>query len=376
MDAALPRTPLHETQRRARAAFGEVDGWEMPRVYENIKMEYLSAKGTVAVMDRSHHGRLRVTGARRIDLLHRLTTNDLRPLAAGQGARTVLLTDKGRIIDDLRLYVTGEHLMMVTSPGNQTRVKEAIEKLRFRDDVALEDVTGGTAMISLYGPQAAHLLEALTRAHGLDALPLHHHAAVTAAGAGMMAVRTEGLTGGGFDLIGPADPAPAVWSALLEIGASYGASPLAEEAWEMLRIEAGAPRFGRELTGEYNPLEARLDAAISWTKGCYVGQEVIARLDSRHKLSKLLVGLWLEPGPVPEAGSPIEMPDRPGAIAGRLTSVAPSLDFRRVIALGYVRIDSAAPGTRLVTGGEDRIDAVVSDLPFAPPTTADPQGIR
>ena len=127
------------------------------------------------------------------------------------------------------------------------------------------------------------------------------------------------------------------------------------------------PRFGRELTEEHNPLEARLDDAISWTKGCYVGQEVVARLDSRQKVSKLLVGLWLEPGPVPEAGSPIRATGPQGREidTGTLTSVVPSLDLRRVIGLGYVRNENTAPGMSLVVAStEDRVGAEVAELPF------------
>ncbi|HEY3176570.1 MAG TPA: aminomethyltransferase family protein [Candidatus Polarisedimenticolia bacterium] len=363
--APLSRTPLHDVQREGRAAFGEVDGWEMPRVYENIKMEYLAAKGTVAVMDRSNAGRLRVGGAKRFDLLNRLTTNDLRSIGPGQGARTALLTDKGRIIDDLRLYAREGDYFLVTSPGNALAVKTHIEKLRFRDDVTLEDVTGSTALIALFGPQSAHLLEGVAHAHHLGDIPLHHHVELAIDGRTFLAARTTGLSGSGFDLVAAADAAPRIWRALFERGQAYGVSPLGEEAWEMVRIESGVPRFGRELTEEHNPLEARLEEAISWKKGCYVGQEVVARLDSRQKVSKLLVGLWLEPGPVPEAGSPIESPDRPGLQTGRLTSVAPSLDFRRVIGLGYVRNEHSAEGTRLVVAApDDRVNAEVSDLPF------------
>jgi len=345
----------------------------MPRVFENIKMEYLAAKGTVAVMDRSHHGRLRVTGANRFDLLNRLTTNDLRGIAAGGGAETVLLTPKGRIIDDLLLYAEDDSFLLVTSPGNQGRVKETIEKLRFRDDVTLTDVTGETAMIALVGPQSTHLLESLAAAAARAGLPLHHGITVEAAGERFLAARAAGPAGHGFHLIGRASGAPSIWSALLERGPQYGASPCGEEAWEMVRIEAGLPRFGRELTEEYNPLEARLDAAIDFKKGCYVGQEVVARLDSRQKISKLLVGLWLEPGPIPEAGSAIEAHDRPGSAIGVLTSVAPSLDYRRVLGLGYVRTDHASPGARVtVVSADDRVAAEVSDLPFRRPGDAGP----
>jgi len=340
----------------------------MPRVYENIKMEYLAAKGTVAMMDRSHMGRLKVTGAKRFDLLHRLSTNDLRSIGAGQGARTVLLTDKGRIIEDLRLYALEDHYLLLTSPNNQTRVKETIEKLRFRDDVTLEDVTASTAMITLYGPQSAHLLEAAGRAR-LGDLPTHHNRRIGLGGAEVTAARTKDIGGGGFHLVAPAGAAPDVWNAILRAGEPYGLSVLGEEAWEMLRIEHGLPRWGRELTAEHNPLEARLDDAVDWKKGCYVGQEVVARLDSRQKLSQLLVGLWLEPGPVPDTGSPIEEPGKEGTTVGRLTSVAPSLDLRRVIGLAYVRTAQSTPGTRLsVVSDGDRIEAEVAQLPFSAPT--------
>ncbi len=367
----LPRSPLHELLSRGRVAFGEVDGWEMPRVFENIKMEYLAAKGTVAVLDRSHHGRLKVTGANRFDLLNRLTTNDLRAIGPGGGAETVLLTPKGRIIDDLLLYAEEDSYLLVTSPGNEGRVRETIEKLRFRDEVTLTDVTRDTAMIALVGPQSTHLLESLAPAAARAGLALHHGVAVEAAGARVLVARAAGPGGHGYHLIMEAAGAPAVWSALLDRGAQYGASPCGEEAWEMVRIEAGLPRFGRELTEDYNPLEARLDTAVDFKKGCYVGQEVVARLDSRQKVSRLLVGLWLEPGPVPEAGCPIEPADRPGSTIGRLTSVAPSLDLRRVIGLGYVRTDHTEPGTRVAAvSPDDRVAAEVSDLPFRRPGDA------
>src|SRR4030095_4779257 len=116
-------------------------------------------------------------------------------------------------------------------------------------------------------------------------------------GVRFMAAKTTEIGGTGFALIIDSGNAERVWRTLLTRGDAYGTSPLGEEAYEMVRIEFGVPRFGRELTIDQNPLEARLDDAISWTKGCYVGQEVIARLDSRQKVSKLLVGLWLEPGP-------------------------------------------------------------------------------
>ncbi len=373
--SASPRTPLYDFHRRyGTVAFGDVDGWQMPRVFENIKMEYLAAKGTVAVMDRSHYGRLRVAGAKRLDLLNRLTTNEVKCLVAGEGTQTALLTDKGRMIDVLRLSAREDFLWLLTSPGNQARVMEHIASLRFRDEVSLEDATAATAMISLFGPQAAHLLGAAARAHHFDDLPEEGCRAMEIGGTQVTVIRTRGLGAPpGFDIIADAAGAPAVWQRLFAEGVPYGASPMGEEAWEMLRIECGIPRFGRELTEEHNPLEAGLSSAISFKKGCYVGQEVIARLDSRQKVSRQLVGLWLEPGPVPPPSSPIEAPGQAGSPVGMLTSVAPSLDFRRVIGLGFVRLEHGAAGTSVaIVDGNDRYGAVVSDLPFTKPSQVQP----
>jgi folate-binding protein YgfZ len=329
----------------------------------------LAARQAVAVMDRSHFGRLLVTGANRLDLLHRITTNDLRSIGPGQGAQTVLLTEKGRIIDDLRLYARGDDYYLITSPGNQARVRERIEKLRMRDDVTLEDVTAITAMFSLVGPLSAGLLESAAGAPRMEEIPLHHHAHLVIDGHALLAARTTDMGGSGFNLIVDAGAAPSVWAALLDRGRTLGVRTLDAQAWEMLRIERGVPAFGRELTDEHNPLEARLDAAISWNKGCYVGQEVVVRLHSRDKVAKLLMGLRLEPGSVPPAGSPIESPGRPGIEAGRLTSVAAAAHLGCVIGLAYVRTECCAAGTRLVIVSEGgRVSAEVSELPFrAPP---------
>ncbi|MGH9866614.1 MAG: aminomethyltransferase family protein [Candidatus Polarisedimenticolia bacterium] len=322
------------------------------------RAQHHAARTAVAIADRSTFGRLRATGAKRLDLLHRLITQDVRSLSPGQGARAAVLTDKGRLMDLLMLYVREDHVVIVTSPGQSPTIQQHIESLRFRDDVRLEDVTQATAMFDLIGPRAPALL-----APNLEALPRHHSVAVQVAGHEVLAARTMGLHELGLRLLVPSDGAGAVRSALLE----QGAVPIGEEALEVLRIERGQPRFGREITLEHNPLEARLDDAISWTKGCYIGQEVVARLDSRNKVSRLLSGLRLAAdAPVPSHGDRVDAPDRPGVEAGLITSAARSWEPRETIALAYLRQDATAPGTRVVVTIEGKQhEAVVSDLPFA-----------
>ncbi len=361
----MERSPIHEALKESHAAFGEVDGWEMPKVFQNIKAEYLAGKGTVAAMDRSHHGRLRVTGAKRLDLLHRITTNDVRALGAGQGAETVMCTEKGRIIDLLTVYADADHTLMVTSPNMAPAVKEMVEKVRFRDDLTLEDVTASTAMITLFGPESGRLLDWVARA-GVAGLKPHHWKPIEIGGSSVMAARATGVGGGGFNLIMEAAHGAAVWREIFSEGGSYGLNPLGSEAYEMLRVESGVPAHGREITEEFNPLEARLDAAVHWSKGCYTGQEVIARLDSRHKIQKFLVGLLVDPGGVPEPRSRVFAGAQE---VGVVTSVVPSLEMRRIIALGYVRNEHEKPGTRVeIRSAGSSIGADVVALPFAPAT--------
>jgi len=357
----LQRTPLHEAEAESKAAFGDVEGWEMPKVFANIKAEYLSGKGTVAVADRSHHGRLRLTGAKRLDLLHRITTNHVKALGPGEGAETVMCTDKGRIVDDLHVYADKDSAWLVTSPNMAGAIKEAIEKVRFRDDVQIEDATAATAMITLHGPESGRFLDWLAQTE-VKNTKLHCWRRLAVAGVEVTAARTGGIGGGGFNLITSAADANDVWRAIFKEGETYGVNPLGSEAAEMLRVEFGVPAFGRELTEEFNPLEARLNAAIHWEKGCYTGQEVINRLDSRQKIQKLLTGYLVDRGGVPEPRSRVFAG---GEEVGVVTSVVPSLDLRGIIALGYIRTAHDVPGTRVeIRSAGDVVGAEVAALPF------------
>ncbi len=357
----MQRTPIHEAQREGHAVFGEVEGWEMPKAFAGVKGEYRAGKEGVGITDGSHFGRLRVSGAQRLDLLHRITTNHVKDLRAGQGVQTIMCTDKGRIVDDLVLYADEDHDVLVTSPNRAVAVREAIERVRFRDDVTLEDVTAATAMIALVGPESARLVELAAGAPMTD-LPLHHWRRVIVDGVSVMAARCDRIGAGGFNLIVQAGGGNTVWKWVSREGASCGAVPVGAEAVEILRVESGVPAHGRELTGEFNPLEARLDAAVHWDKGCYTGQEVINRLDSRGKVQRLLVGFLMDEGAVPELRSRVYVASTE---VGVITSVVPSFAMRRVIALGYVRAAHEKPGTRvrIRSAGAD-VGAEVAALPF------------
>lgn len=311
---------------------------------------YTATLSAAVRFDDSARGRVRLTGRDRAELLQRLTTNDIVGLTPGAGARTVLVNHNARILDLLTVYHLPEHLLVTTNPsqgGALTRFLQS--KIFFKDQVAVEDLSAETVQIQLYGPRAAALLRELT-AVDPAAWPLHHIQAATIGGVHVWLARTLPLGGDGFAVLAQQADAAVVQGAL-------AATPeLDAPTFDVLRIEQGYAAPRRELSTDYIPLETGLADAVSFSKGCYVGQEIIARMESRNRLAKRLMGLRLEQPVVP--GGQLRAADKE---AGALTSVAVSPRFGP-IGLAYVRTAAATPGTELLAGD---VRAEVVELPFA-----------
>ncbi len=320
-----------------------------------IEKEYAAAQTGSVMIDAAAWGRLKFTGKNRVDFLHRMSTNDLLTLAIGQGAGTVFTTPIARIIDRTVVYMREGDVLMLTSRGNQARVFQWLRKyIFFNDDVQIKDVTDEMGMISLYGATVDQLISQVA-GEDLSSLPLHHWRAVRIAGVEAMIARADPIAGGGFHLFVERDAHAKVWQALLEIGVV----PLSEETYQVLRVEAGQPEFGRELGDEYIPLEANLWNDVSFKKGCYTGQEIIARMESRQKLAKRLVGLRFdEPVTLPAS---LRIDDHE---AGIVTSVvhSPALGW---IGLGYLKSSEGVEAQVVQSRSADRtVLATVAALPF------------
>lgn len=317
---------------------------------------YGAAKEAVALVERSSVGRLRVSGADALDLLDRLSTNHLQDLAAGRGLYTVLTTNKGRIVDLLFVLALETHLLVLTGRETQQRVAEWIDFYTFVEDVSVEDVSGETALLSLVGPNAAALLG---DACGLNGLDVYESAAVSLGGVETTVVRTDFLKLPSYELITPSSGLDAVHEALLETGAVHGLAAIGDEALELLRIERGVPVQGRELTEDANPLEAGLIEHISFNKGCYIGQEVVARLNTYDKVQRTLVGLSWEASIAPDEGAELFAD---GKKVGVLTSAAVSRHAERGIGLGLVRNAHARAGVKLEIGSPGGPSAIVGEF--------------
>ena len=301
------------------------------------------------------YGCLKATGEDTLDLLNRLSTNKVDHLEPGNWAPTVLTSDRGRIVDLLCVINAGEHIYLLTSPGQQQQVIEWLDKYTIMEDLEVQDVSESTAVIALAGNGAAATL-------GLDAeepnfLPGLQYAAPTVNVGGQDAI-TLSRPMGHLPcrlLLTPDYAASDMIASLAEAGAVVAEA----DEWETLRVRSGAPAFGSEMGEPYNPLEAGLIGAIDFTKGCYIGQEVIARLDSYDRVQKYLAVLHFSNGSVVDLGASLA---HDGRTSGTVTSLyrTPSGGLR---GLGYVRTAAAEPGQTLELQAPASGTATVEDTP-------------
>jgi folate-binding protein YgfZ len=282
--------------------------------------------------DRSDLGRLLATGPDLLGLLHRLSTGDVKDLGSGEGRQTVVTNAKGRIVERVFVHHLGaDGVLLVTGPQGAPRVEAYLKKFTFAENTGLSDVTATTFAFALFGPR----WPAAAQAVGIPELAPYGSATCTVAAVRVHAVRTNGFDADGVLVIGPSDDAARVRGVLLEAAERLGGGAIDHDALEAWRILNGFPASGRELTEDYNPLEAGLRDAVSFTKGCYVGQEVVARLNTYGKVSRTLIILEIEPGvPVTAPGSPIL---HAGVAIGSVTSVTVPPGQTTAVALGYVK---------------------------------------
>ena len=298
-------------------------------------------------------GILLLTGEDARDLLNRLSTNLVDPEApAGQVAVTVLTSDRGRIVDLVYVIHCGDHQVMLTSPGQQQNVMDFLDKYTIMEDLEVEDITEKTSLLRLTGPDAADILGQVSDDGILVVDPTNDPD------------NSESPTTRYLLADNPADAARIASD--LE---AAGAVSISTATAEALRISQARPAHGSEMSDTYNPLEAGLIGAIDFHKGCYIGQEVIARLDTYHKVQKYLVSLSFDADPSDAASlSGARLLDDEGAAMGLVTSatVVPSPDGARIIGLGYVRTAAVQ------IGGTLRIDSDGGDAGIAARITAQP----
>lgn len=297
-----------------------------------------SATAPTLIFDRSAaQARLELTDRDRFDLIHRLSTNDLADFRQGEGRSTVLTTALARIIDRVIVYHRGETGLMLTHYP-VTVLNWLRRHIFWQDRVKLRDMSAELGLLELHGPHATALAEGLISGAGSLAL----HSFLEDSARRLIVARTFPLKGDGFALLAPPTALEGIRQALMAAGAEMSTPA----QYEAIRVAAGLPGPDAELTEEYIPLEAGLWDSVSFSKGCYIGQEIIARMESRNKLAKTLVGLRLAGAAEPGAALQVE-----GETVGVLTSIAPA-ESGGAVGLGFVKPDRAVIGVRLVAVSE------------------------
>jgi folate-binding protein YgfZ len=338
---------------------------------------YEAASAGAILVDRSSEGRLRISGADRVAWLQGLVTNDVAALRPGDGCYAAYLTPQGRMISDLRVLAFEDALLVDVPASRRAAVLERFEQFIITEDVSVLDETSEVARIGLHGPESGRILvralgEMVARsAERLVSLREHQHVDGELAGQAVVIAGSRDIGRLGYDLYVPAVALPDVAAAL----SAAGALDIDAETWDTLRIEAGRPLFGVDMDTDTIPLEAGLEArAISQTKGCYVGQEIIIRVLHRGggRVARRLVGLVAAPGGAdrerpPGHGDPLRVGDRE---VGKVTSAAWSPRLGRFVAMGYVHRDAAEQGGAVSIALDPPIDAEIAPLPFVVPAGA------
>ncbi|MCS6829526.1 MAG: glycine cleavage system aminomethyltransferase GcvT [Armatimonadota bacterium] len=333
-DVELRRTPLAQAHSRLGARMVEFAGWWMPVQYSGIIQEALAVRQRAGMFDISHMGRFHLRGADAIPLLEQLTTNDVAALTDGAAQYSLLTNPRGGVIDDIIVYrLAPDHLLLVVNAANADKDRQWIQQ-HLPQSVVLEDATGQTAMIAVQGPEAVELVNRLFM-QNLMGLPRFHVTVSQWQGQPVWIART-GYTGeDGVELIIDASMAELLWNALYEAGAV----PCGLGARDVLRIEAGYPLYGHELSEDINPIEAGLGWVVSKRKD-FVGADVIRRIREEGS-ARRLVGLELEGRMVARQGYPVQVNGRD---VGEITSGTFSPTLQRSIAMALIRSEHAKTG--------------------------------
>ncbi|XP_023904197.1 putative transferase At1g60990, chloroplastic [Quercus suber] len=307
----------------------------------------------VVVVDLSHYGRIRVSGEDRIQFLHNQSTADFECLHEGQGCDTVFVTPTARTIDLSHAWIMKNAVLLVVSPVTCQSITEMLNKYIFpADKVEIQDITKQTSLFVLVGPRSNQVMEGLNLGD-LVGQPYGTHRHFSVNGMPVTVGVGNVISEEGFSLLLTPAAAESVWKTIL----SLGAIPMGSNVWEKLRVLQGRPAPLKELTNEFNVLEAHLWNSISLNKGCYKGQETISRLVTYDGVKQRLWGIRLS-APA-EPGSPITIN---GKKVGKLTSYASGRKESEHFGLGYIKRQAASDGDTVIVG--DDITGTVVEVPF------------
>lgn len=361
--ASTLETPLADAHRAAGAEFAEFFGVRLPAQFSDPLSEYEAARSNVALVDTNFRAVFALTGPDRVRYLNAVTSGNIRDLAPGQSTLGLLLNAQGHMLAELLTLVLADRLLVLSHAFARQRTFETLDKFIIMDDATLIDETPQTGTLAIEGPKAPELLRKLMHVEYMQ-LPAGAHVTTVldASGAAIPCrVLRHSLFGfRGAELLLPRPSLPAAWQVLSTAARGLGGSPLGYRALNMLRLEAGVPWFGTDFDEDQIPQEAGVESThVSFTKGCYTGQEIVERVRSRGHVNRRLTGLLFNSAEVPKPG--VTILATVGTEAGHLTSAAFSPLAGRAAGMAYLRREYLEPGTSLQCGD---IGAEVIEMPL------------
>jgi len=352
------RLALDDVHRAQGAAMEECGGFVLPARYGDVVAEHRAVSEHVGVIDRSFVGKVTVTGRDRQAFLQGMLSNEVKSLLPGQGTSAAFLDAHGKVMSLLHLSVLDDRLLIELPPGSTAQTLQLLDKFLISEKAYFEAADDSFVVLAVEGPSAPALLASLA---GRDLqLGPNQHVEVSIAGAPVRVIHRSETGAPGFQCWTMPFHGAALWRALVEAGAT----PVGVQALDILRTEAGIPWYGQDVDETVILPETRLEHVVSYNKGCYIGQEVVARVKYRGHVNRALSGLVLAGDRVPAAGATVLVE---GQEIGRVTSAVRSIALGKPIALGYIRREHFAPGTGVtVQDGNTPIPAQVAGLPFSP----------
>lgn len=338
-------TALDALHRSLGATMTDFAGWDMPLRYASERDEHHAVRTRAGLFDLSHMGEITVTGPEAAAFLSYALVGNIATVGNGRARYTMIVQEDGGIVDDLIVYRLGEtEYMVVANAGNAQIVLDALTGRVGGFDAEVRDDRDAYALLAVQGPESPAIMKAVTDAD-LDGLKYYAGLPGTVAGVPALIART-GYTGeDGFELFVAPEHAEQLWRALTEAGAPHGLIPCGLSCRDTLRLEAGMPLYGHELTTALTPFDAGLGRVVKFEKeGDFVGREALRAAAERAETAppRKLVGLIAEGRRVPRAGFPVVADSK---VIGEVTSGAPSPTLGKPIAMAYVDAAFAAPGT-------------------------------
>lgn len=361
----LKQTPLYPEHKKLGARLIDFGGFEMPVQYSGIKQEHLAVRKHAGIFDVSHMGELFISGPDSLSLIQKVTINDASVLKPGKAQYSAMCYEDGGIVDDLLVYkIEEEHYMLVVNSSNIEKDYNWIQSQNGMN-ADLQNHSDKTGLLALQGPESINILNKLTSID-VDAIPFYTFEKATVAGEDEVIISATGYTGEkGFELYVSTEKADItkLWSEILEAGKEFGLEPCGLGARDTLRIEMGYALYGKDISKETTPLEARMDWLTKFDKGDFIGKERLLQ-QKQEGVERKLIGFEVqEDRKIPRSG--YEIRDNFGSEIGFVTSGTQSISLNKGIGLGYVKSEKAVESEKIfVKIRKDQVPAIVTKPPF------------